>query len=349
MKRHNYPHYGTLIKNVLFCLMLCCLFSCGSPRVNVKIKSQYSVNNDSLPVAIYYSRESIPIDYEELGKLSIYCNNIYTPCDSTSLYNIADEEVRLAGGNALYIKKFRQRKLIEIINLEASILKVFDFNSPPDTLYYFRSLPTYKIPKKGNWDFLFSIPYINSFLLKIPKEGTYSNTGYWGLMGSLHYYHRKDQYLNLYAGSIMDFYLPVIGAVDPDFNNYDRTYSIYAGISNHHIIRKFHLGYGLNISQNVWLSSQLYSMDWGVANEDWRHSYEQNEDWKYSYKLIEKQRVTNNMGFYLSIYYPVYKTLNLGILYRPDFLRIDPVTKFIYQHAITLDVAWKIRLKTSKK
>lgn len=35
---------------------------------------------------------------------------------------------------------------------------------------------------------------------------------------------------------------------------------------------------------------------------------------------------------------------NIGIVYRPTFYRPDLINKFKYEHLISIDFAWKIRL-----
>lgn len=60
--------------------------------------------------------------------------------------------------------------------------------------------------------------------------------------------------------------------------------------------------------------------------------------------IKKRLRITSDA---ISLYYSL-KRFNIGIMYRPDFYQFGANNKFTYQHVISLDLVWKIRLKTAK-
>lgn len=115
-------------------------------------------------------------------------------------------------------------------------------------------------------------------------------------------------------------------------------YSTYIGLNNHHVIKKFILGYGLTFSQNAWRRQET----------DYGYGYETEDEWFQERRYFEKKKISHNLGCNFSIYYNCYKYFNVGIVCRRDFYQFGNNHKFIYQYTFSLDLAWKIRLKTAK-
>lgn len=180
--------------------------------------------------------------------------------------------------------------------------------------------------KKGEIDLRISLPHINNFLLKPDNESNYKfNTGFWGLSVGLDYYHSAKQFINLSATGVMDFFLPVPAAVDMS-GYYEIMNSAFISVSNNHKIKNFTLGYGLSYSRNRWM---LNYSEWGDPEPLTREPVE---------------KFNNAIGFVFPAYYMPTEHFFIGLVYRPTFFRLSTENPFQYEHLISIDFGWKIKL-----
>ena len=179
---------------------------------------------------------------------------------------------------------------------------------------------------KGELHLHLSLPHINSFSLKPQNEARKINTGFWGFSIGFDYYHSNNQFVNLGTSGVMDFFLPVPGAVDLSGEN-ELMSSWYISLSNNHKIQRFTIGYGLSYGRNTWTLS--YS-DWGDPLPPTRDPV---------------TRSHNAFGLIFPTYFRFGEYFYIGIVYRPTFYRPNIADKFAYEHLISIDFAWKIRLK----
>ena len=180
--------------------------------------------------------------------------------------------------------------------------------------------------KKGNLYIHLSLPHINSFLLKPDNETTKINTGFWGITGGLDYYHKKNQFWGLYFSGVSAFFLPFPAAVDIS-GEYQRAGSTFISISNNHKIKRFSVGYGFSFAQNTW----------NFKYSNWLNPPPP------SHEPVRKSN--HSFGMVFPVYFQTGEYFNLGIVYRPSFFRPDAINKFEYEHLISIDFAWKIRIK----
>jgi len=179
---------------------------------------------------------------------------------------------------------------------------------------------------KGQLLLHLSLPHINSFQLTPENEGTKSNTGFWGVSLGFDYFHSKNQYLNLSASGVTDFFVPIPAAVDIR-GEHESMRSVYLSLSNNYKIKRFSVGYGLSYATNAWILS-----DYGGEDE--------------TVTLKEPIRKTNKaFGLILTSYFQTTPNFYIGVIYRPTFIRPDITPTFKYEHLISIDFAWKIRLK----
>jgi hypothetical protein len=180
--------------------------------------------------------------------------------------------------------------------------------------------------KKGEIDLRISLPHINNFLLKPDNESNYKlNTGFWGLTVGLDYYHSAKQFINLSATGVMDFFLPIPAAVDMA-GYYEIMNSTYFSVSNNHKIKNFTVGYGLCYVKNTW---NLNYSDWG--------------DEPLTVETVSKSN--NAIGFIFPAYYMPSEHFFIGVVYRPTLFRLSTENPFKYEHLISIDFGWKIKLK----
>jgi hypothetical protein len=171
-----------------------------------------------------------------------------------------------------------------------------------------------------------SLPHINSFQLTPENERTKINTGFWGMTLGIDYYHSKNQFINTGISGVSDFFVPVLAAVDIS-GEYELMSSGYISISNNHRLKRFILGYGLSYTKNTWDLRYYYSFDPPPPTRD----------------PIKKKH--DAFGLIFPTYYQFGEYFHVGVVYRPTFYRPHIIDKFKYEHLISIDFAWKIRLK----
>ncbi len=103
--------------------------------------------------------------------------------------------------------------------------------------------------------------------------------------------------------------------------------SSFISLSNNHIIKRLNLGYGLVFANNTW---------------DLRY-YEQFADAPPVREPVKKNY--NSLGLIFPINYEISKRLFVGVTYRPTFYRFSLEDHFVYEHTLSLNFGWKIRLK----
>ncbi len=192
------------------------------------------------------------------------------------------------------------------------------------------SEPTYskfrKNYDKGETYVHFSLPHINHFNLSPPDESSRKKSlGFWGLSLGLDYYHSKNQYLNFSGNTATNLIAPIPASVKLE-DGYESMSTLYFSLSNNHKINRFSFGYGIIYGENIW---------------DLRYEDE------FDPQLPPREsirKVTENMGLIFSTYYQTGSRFNIGLVYRPTFVRLRPQSPSKYEHQISLDFAWKFRL-----
>lgn len=177
--------------------------------------------------------------------------------------------------------------------------------------------------QKGEIYLHFSFPHVNNFLLQPTNEGIRKSTGFWGLSLGLDYYYQNKKFLNLSGSSVLNIFVPIPAAIKFT-EDYQRINSTYLSLTNNHRIQRFSFGYGLSFGENTWSFVKIMSP--------------------------EKDEIKNHnaLGLMFSSYCQLGKSFNFGVLYRPTFIRFNIPNQFQYEHLISIDFAWKIRLNKDK-
>ncbi len=178
---------------------------------------------------------------------------------------------------------------------------------------------------KGELYLHLSLPHINSFHLTPEHEGKKMNTGFWGLTIGMDYFHSKNQFVHLGVTAVSDFFVPVPAAVDIS-GEYELMSSRYISLSNNHKINRFSVGYGFSYARNTW---------------DLRY-YDRFDPFPPTREPVKKSH--SAVGLIFPTYFQMGENFNIGVVYRPTFYRPDMTDKFKYEHLISIDFAWKIRL-----
>ncbi|MNK13379.1 hypothetical protein D3C87_314640 [compost metagenome] len=179
--------------------------------------------------------------------------------------------------------------------------------------------------RKGTTKLHISLPWVNSFYLQPNNESFKSNTGFIGLSLGVDYYHKSYQYLSLTTRLTTDFIVPFPAPVhfsgEHEFMN-----SFSINLTNNHSINRFSFGYGLSVAKNTWNLNYYNREDTSPpAREPAKKSH-------YTF------------GFTFPSYIQLARSFNVGLVYSPYFYRPALSEKFRYEHLISLDLAWKIKL-----
>lgn len=188
--------------------------------------------------------------------------------------------------------------------------------------YWTKNFPT----NKGQINLIYSLPWVNSFYLQPYQETSKTNTGFWGISAGLEYYYKEKKYLLLTGSAVMDFFIPFPAAVDFS-GEVENMYSVYTSLTDNYKFRRFTVGYGLNYSRNTWKLVYHDRFDPPPPTRE------------------PATKSSNTIGFTFDGYHQIGKRFYIGLIYRPNLLNIYPDVDFKYEHLISLDFKWKIRLK----
>ena len=162
-----------------------------------------------------------------------------------------------------------------------------------------------------------SSPFINSFCMKFENKDTNVKTGIFGVSVGLDYHHSKNQFVHLGASSVTHLFSMAK-------SNGELMTSEYISLSNNHIIEKFTIGYGFSYGKNYW---EKRVKGWGLLS------------------LIPTEIENHHVfGLAFPTYFQITKLFNVGIIYNPTFYRPTMAKKVLYEHTISIDFAFKIRI-----
>lgn len=188
--------------------------------------------------------------------------------------------------------------------------------------YFSREYPW----NKGRINLVLSLPHINSFYLKPAGEPKKLNTGFWGFSAGFQYVYRNNRYISITASTVTDFFVPVPAPVYIE-GEIESMGSVYLSLSDNMKMKRFHIGYGISFSRNTWQYNYI--------------SY-------YNSPPPPREPVSksdNSLGLVFNAFHQINRAFLIGIIYRPTLLKVSPVTRFSYEHLISFDLGWRIRLK----
>ena len=94
-------------------------------------------------------------------------------------------------------------------------------------------------------------------------------------------------------------------------------------------MRRFTLGYGIHYSANRWILT--------------------NDEFSRSSGVVKAKSKDYTTGPAITAYYQLGKSFHTGINYYASVYSLRPDAKFKYQHVISIDLLWKIKLFKSTK
>jgi hypothetical protein len=176
--------------------------------------------------------------------------------------------------------------------------------------------------EKGQLKLHVSVPYLNHFRFSPQNEGVQVSSGFLGFSIGLDYYPKSKNFVSLSASAVMDHPVPFPVGIDYASGTSRIMSATYLSLTNNHTAHRLSLGYGLVFGKN----------NWRLTNFD--SAPEISVVTKYNWAL----------GTIGTAYYQVAKSFNLGLIYRTSLYRFNASSSWYYEHQVSLDIAWKIKL-----
>lgn len=168
------------------------------------------------------------------------------------------------------------------------------------------------------------LPHINHLSLNPDKEFRDDKFGFNGYGIGFEYNYSEKRFVEANISFVLTFELPFPAPFDTEYNR--ALYSFHLSVTDNFIKNRFSFGYGINYAVNH--RNEIYR-DLGLNDEPLpENTYYNNRD----------------LGLTLNTYYRIGKTLNVGIIYRPSLINLDNGFESIYEHLISLELNWRIKL-----
>ena len=198
------------------------------------------------------------------------------------------------------------------------------YNKTTDYLsaYYFRRKET----RKGQINATLSIPWLTNFYFKPAGEGSRQNTGFLGISTGLEYYHSNRKYISVNASAVMDSWAPVPVPVFQE-GSWESFRAATISATENHQHQRLSFGYGLQYSRNVW---RFHNTDYDPNIPNSKAPF---------------SKTNSGLGLAANVYFRALNSFYVGLNYKPTLFTIQPSAGFRYEHVVSVDLAWKIRLK----
>jgi len=189
-----------------------------------------------------------------------------------------------------------------------------NYNAQTDTI---KKPYRFKLSNKREKIYLhFSLPQFNFLRMMPENEGAKGSRGIRGGAIGLEYHYSNNQYIHFEVSFFSNY-----GLILPPHNDEDLMSSDGINFSNNHKLGRFSLGYGLSYS-NYTLGKYFW----------------------FLFVLPIDTKSHNAFGLVFPVYFHAAEFLNIGVVYKPTFFRPNISNNFSYEHLVTIDFAWKIRI-----
>lgn len=188
--------------------------------------------------------------------------------------------------------------------------------------------------KNGDLRLDLKLPHLNYLALNPDREFRDSEFGFNGYGIGAEYSYGDNKFVEASSSFAMTFEFPFPAPVDAEYNKI--LYSFYFNVTDNIIKNRFTFGYGLNYSLNTW-------KEWTRDFDNW-----EGDIMKYGLITSSKVHTNRNLGVHFNSFYRLGKTIHLGLIYQPSLLNLNGRPKLIYEHLISLEVNWRIKLLNTK-
>lgn len=200
--------------------------------------------------------------------------------------------------------------------------------------------------EKGDVYFSFAVPFIypGHTVIKPNRSSYKGEVSVLGFAGGFDYYYKKNRFVNLSASATSGGDI-VIGC---GFDGYDDSerFNIYnVTLSHNHRYKRFSFGYGLSHSYVHWWEDKYFDSPFTQSD----HSNDSN-DFYHMPAYNRNENMYSNLGFVFNGYYYLSNGFSVGLVYKPTLIRLSSIMdkRICYEHQISLDFAFKIRLSKRK-
>ncbi len=168
------------------------------------------------------------------------------------------------------------------------------------------------------------LPHINYPSVSPNGEFRDAKIGFNGYGIGLEYSYKTKKFLETGLSIALTFELPFPAHIDREYNKAIGSY--YLSMTDNFVLDRFTIGYGMNYSSNNW--------------SEWYRDID-----TIGLPTREGTLYTNKtLGITLNSYYRMGKSLHMGMIYRPTFLKVNGSVEFIHEHLISFELNWRIRL-----
>lgn len=193
-----------------------------------------------------------------------------------------------------------------------SVLKRYKKGFGTDALY----------GEKGKWNVIWGIPYGNLFFMQPRNRAVEKGGGFFGIFAGAEYYYSTRRFLSLKASSAIQFPVPVPAAVTID-GEYETMIAHTFSVMHNHMFKREIIGYGFNYGIYSW---RLRSPDYGenrVAS-------------------APSEKDSHAFGASVNLQHQFSKKFSFGATYNAGIYNVFPQQRFLYQHVISFEFAWRI-------
>jgi hypothetical protein len=187
----------------------------------------------------------------------------------------------------------------------------------------------------GKGDYLtISVPIFDHMYLQPRGYGDRALAGYFGFSIGYEHYYTKHKAVGIRAGFMPHVdEAPVMDSWHSPVSSDETTFGFYLTAFKKHHYNREAFSYGINFSQNFW------------KHEDYLYkNLDSTESVTYGHT-----RPTSSLGVELAAYHYLNRVIQVGLIYRPTFLTVMPAFKMMYQHTISVDVAFRFNTKKEEK
>lgn len=192
--------------------------------------------------------------------------------------------------------------------------------------------PTYKRyspwQKKGDINLRLGLPFFNQYQWNVDGYGDLSGRGFYGMSAGFDYFYSDNQFatFNISTQTTYPSVFPLI---------FSRS-RVAANMNSLHLMNGHQVG--------------MWSFQYGVAftqKEFTRYIDDGSDPW-FSDPRVERTEY-DCIGLVGQAHMRLYRTLHIGFILQPTFIRIGQAESTLLEHNFTLDVSWRIPLYESRR
>lgn len=176
-----------------------------------------------------------------------------------------------------------------------------------------------------------SLPMVNTFQIESYGLGTHKNSGFLGIGLGLDYFYKTNRYIGVHASVAIDYMVPFPAPITYD-SEHEHFSASTISVTDNFNFNRFTFGYGIHYS----------IFNWNYHTEE----YDTNDGfYLYTEDISFKNKA---FGLQALVGYRLTNSLQIGLNYKPTFFTIEPKSSLDYQHVLTFDLSWKIKLRKGK-